>query len=115
FESLAASNDLVHFVSGRNGGVTSGEKGSLNLSFNIGDDPENVRKNRQRLSDGLGISAERLLIPGQTHSLNVLKVADGTENLSDTDALITCSREICIAVLSADCVPLLLYDPVRKT
>src|SRR5690606_12552059 len=103
FESLAARKDLIHFVSGRNGGVTSGEKGSLNLSFSIGDDPENVRRNRQRLSDGLSIAADRLLIPGQTHSVNVLKVIDGTENLSDTDALITCTREICIAVLSADC------------
>jgi polyphenol oxidase len=116
FKSLSAHSDLVHFVSGRAGGSSKGEKGRLNLSFMVGDDPKLVMENRKRLAGSLSIDPDKLLFPQQTHSLHVKSVSHDTseKDLSDTDALITDCKGICISVMSADCVPVLLYDPLKK-
>lgn len=115
FDILAIENDIRHFISGREGGVTSGQLGSFNLSFKVGDDPDNVEENRIRLAKYLNISSGKLIFPVQTHSLNVRLVKTGMEDLEETDALISDQKGICIAVMSADCVPVLLYDPVKKS
>ncbi len=116
FENLLKFTNLKHFVSGRAGGVSEGEIGALNLSFRAGDTPQNVEENRRRLAEALGITPARLFFPAQTHSSRVQRVAAQTnpDTLTDTDALITNTPGICICVMSADCVPILLYDPVRK-
>jgi YfiH family protein len=115
FNNLSAFADIRHFVSGRAGGVSTGEKGSLNLSFNAEDISEHVNINRTRLANALGLPLSRLLFPGQTHSNHVAVVRDASEPLSlnNTDALITDCKGISVCVMSADCVPVLLYD-VRK-
>ncbi len=116
FDTLSRLPGLVHFVSGRGGGVSSGEVGTFNLSYQVTDSLENVKENRCRLAQALGITADNLLFPAQTHSNHVVKVQLGTtqDEIKDTDALITNSKELCISVMSADCVPILLYDPVKR-
>lgn len=61
----------------------------------------------------MGITEPHLILPSQTHSINVKLVDQNTmpEDLADTDALITNAPGLCISVMSADCVPILLYDP----
>ncbi|MFL5730499.1 MAG: peptidoglycan editing factor PgeF [Cytophagaceae bacterium] len=116
FESLSDYTGITHFVSGRNGGFSHGQKGGLNLSYKVGDFPGNVDSNRELLSASLGITIHQLLIPVQTHSMHVKLVDELSceEELEDTDALVTSAKGICIAVMSADCVPLLFYDPVAN-
>lgn len=114
FENLSLQKDILHFVSGRLGGVSTGEKGSLNLSFRVGDDPTCVAKNRTMISNALGIDYKKLIIPVQTHSANIGLVETGKDIWEDTDALVTNKKGLCIAVMSADCVPVLFYDPVKK-
>ncbi|MDO1447934.1 peptidoglycan editing factor PgeF [Rhodocytophaga aerolata] len=116
FHNLSQHKGIKHFISGRSGGVSEGEIGSLNLSFRAGDTRENVQENRSRLAYALGISPEQLFFPAQTHSIHVKKVEPGTQSasLTDTDALVTNSPGQCICVMSADCVPILLYDPVKE-
>ena len=114
FESLAKCKELVHYVSGRAGGITPDPLGSLNLSFKVGDDASNVQENRKKLATSLGLSPEFLIFPDQTHSTNVKLISTGSEDLDNTDALITNTKGICISAMAADCVPVLLYDPVRK-
>jgi YfiH family protein len=116
FEHLSQYNTIKHFVSGRAGGVSEGEIGPLNLSFRAGDTPENVQENRHRLALSLGITAAQLYFPAQTHSVHVKRVNPDTipDSLTDTDALISDVRGLCICVMSADCVPILLYDPEKK-
>lgn len=104
----------MHFVSGREGGVSSGKLSSLNLSFKVGDETAKVEENRKRLANAFSILSEKLIFPDQTHSINIQLIKTGKENLEDTDALISDTKGICLAVMSADCVPVLLYDPVRK-
>lgn len=116
FEILAAFPDINHFVSTRNGGVSIGEKAGLNLSFKVGDAPENVVENRKILAQSLGLNPENLVFPEQTHSSNVQVVTclDDIEKLANTDAVITNIPEVCVCVMSADCVPILLYDTHQK-
>jgi polyphenol oxidase len=116
FKSLAHYKEINHFISGRQGGVSNGALGTFNLSFKVNDTHENVLENRRRLAKAMGVAPEALFFPSQTHSNTVKRVAAGTrpEELQETDALITNVPGLCIAVMSADCVPVLLYDPKQK-
>jgi polyphenol oxidase len=116
FEILKGQQAISHFVSGRDGGVSEGELGGLNLGFRTSDDPQNVTENRRRLAQAMGITVSQLIFPKQTHSSNVVAVDENTQpdDLADTDALITNVPGLCICVMSADCVPILLYDPVNR-
>ena len=116
FSSFSSQPAIVHFISGRDGGVSTGELGTLNLGYRTSDTPENVTENRRRLAEALGINLYQLVFPTQTHSSRVQVVGTDTkpEDLADTDALITQTLGLCLCVMSADCVPILLYDPVRQ-
>lgn len=113
FRSLSRIPRLSHFISTRKGGISKGDIGELNLSFKVDDAQENVRYNRQLVASLIGVSPDKLVIPSQTHSSNIAEVTrlNYNDTFADTDALVTNTRNICIAVLSADCVPILLYDP----
>jgi polyphenol oxidase len=113
FTNLSQVSGIKHFISGRKGGVSRGEVGELNLSYRVDDTEEHVRENRRRIASAMNIPAARLVVPAQTHSSNIAAVTahNYTDFFRDTDALITNEKELCIAVLSADCVPLLLHDP----
>lgn len=64
----------------------------------------------------MGIGHEALFMPSQIHKTRIVHVSSTTPRteLADTDALITSEREICIAVMGADCVPILLADTKNK-
>jgi hypothetical protein len=85
----------------------------MNLSLNVGDDPRNVHSNRELFFGTLGIRAEELAIPGQVHSDTVRRV-DVPGVYPETDALVTDVRRLFLCVTVADCVPILLFDPVRR-
>ncbi|HVD99599.1 MAG TPA: peptidoglycan editing factor PgeF [Cytophagaceae bacterium] len=116
FENLSAEKNIRHFVSGRDGGYSEGSLGGLNLSYKVGDNPEHVQKNRALLANAFSVSADKLIFPVQTHSNYIKTVTEKItpEDLEDTDALITNTKGIMIAVMSADCVPVLLYDPAKQ-
>lgn len=113
---MSVIDNINHFVSERSGGISAGEIGTLNLSFSAGDHPENVKENRRRIAQAMGVVPQRLIFPSQTHSNTVQIVDEDTlpGQLTQTDALITNTPGICICVMSADCVPILLYDPVNR-
>ncbi|MEJ6020496.1 peptidoglycan editing factor PgeF [Corynebacterium sp. H113] len=95
----------------RHGGYSTAPFDSFNLGDHVGDDPENVAKNRRRLAEGLGIAPENFVYMEQVHSNNVT-VIDGPVNepVETTDALITATPGLALVVLVADCVPVLLSD-----
>ena len=111
----------VHGFTTRYGGVSGGYLSSLNLGVHRGDDPENVRKNYQIIGAALGFDPAGVVMTHQVHSDVVRRV--GCENRGeglfrpvpgDFDGLITDAPGVVLAVFSADCVPLLLFDPVRR-
>ena len=120
FEYLTAENISVsHGFTGRLGGVSQGHLSSLNLGVHWGDDPANVEKNYAIVGDALGFSPDKLVLARQTHSDIVRVVTDkdclGTlDHLAypQCDALVTNTPGVAIAVFTADCTPILYYDPV---
>lgn len=98
-------------VTSRPGGVSAGTYESFNLSGRVGDDPAAVAANRARLAAELGLHPDRLLWMDQVHGSEV-RVVDGPsgEPLTATDAVVTAEPELVLAVLAADCVPVLLAD-----
>ncbi len=109
FQSYPA---VVAAFSTRVGGV-SPEPYGLNMSFNVGDDRVHVIRNRELFFGRLHIGLDELAIPMQCHSTNVVhvKTPGGIENC---DGLVTQEFGLFLTVSVADCVPILLYDPVRK-
>ena len=109
-----------HGFSTRYGGVSQGSLFSLNLGLNRGDAPENVRKNYEIFCAAIGADPEKLVFARQTHSDIVETVGPDAcgEGLQREiprvrDGLITMERGVGLVVFSADCAPILLYDPVR--
>lgn len=117
FELLASFPDIDHGVTTRKGGFSHDTYAGLNLSMQSGDSSRNVLLNREKLARSIGLKPEKLLFPEQCHT-SIVKLAGSNtcpEELSNCDALITNEPGIALAVLAADCVPLILYDPVTRS
>ena len=95
------------------GGSSVGDFASLNLGGNVGDDPIAVEANRTLVADAFGVGRERLLFMNQCHGSDIA-VVDGTWQGSppESDALVTTSTDLALAVLVADCTPVLLADQI---
>lgn len=112
-EKLAKFPEIVHGFFGREGGVSDGKYRSLNVRFGIGDTDANVRENRERVRITLGL--DRLVSADQHHSDNILIVDQSTKGeLPLADALICAEPEIGLMIQTADCQPILIYDPENK-
>jgi len=109
FDSLSREQGVRHFVSDRHSFRTDEE---FTLSYSSTPDREAVRQNRARVAMAMGVDAAHLFMPSQVHKTNIVRVTPHTTTveLMETDALVTNARGVCIAVMSADCVPILLYD-----
>lgn len=107
---------LRHAISTRKGGVSVGLLGGLNLGIKVGDDPENIVVNRRLFCDTLGIHPESVVFSGQVHGnrIAVVNEAQAGQRMADTDALVTQTPGLGLMLFFADCVPILLFDPVRK-
>ncbi|MBW1742036.1 MAG: peptidoglycan editing factor PgeF [Deltaproteobacteria bacterium] len=123
FENLLGHGGIGHFVSTRVGGHSTSPYDSLNLSFNAGDDPENVRKNRERLVEAIGIPLNSVTTAKQIHDDCVKVVSEELRGrgsvdydgaINGTDAMVTNVPNTCLMILMADCVPLLFYDPSKE-
>jgi polyphenol oxidase len=108
-------------VTARGGGVSSGAYESLNLSFSVGDDQGAVLENRRRVAAAIGADLGDFVFSRQVHGAGVRVVtADDRgvgalavdQSAPEADALITTDSSVVLAILAADCVPVVLYDPV---
>jgi hypothetical protein len=95
------------FVTDRFHGASNGPYESLNLGDHVGDNLEHVRENRRLVACAIG--AERLVIVRQVHGARVLDVRDATPE-SEADALLNDGSDLALAILVADCVPILLVE-----
>jgi len=102
-------------VTTRHGGVSVPPYASFNVGQHVGDRPEAVADNRERLAAGVGLPVHRLVWMEQVHGRTVT-VVDGPQRgpVPATDALVTAEPRLALTVLVADCVPVLLADPVAK-
>lgn len=94
----------------RSGGVSRPPFDSFNLGDHVGDDPAAVAANRRRLATAIGLGSDRVVWMNQVHSDHV-QVVDGPHPaFDDTDGLVTRATRLALAVVTADCVPVLLAD-----
>lgn len=95
----------------RSGGVSAPPYDTFNLGDHVGDDPAAVATNRGRLAAAIGLAPDHVVWMNQTHSATV-EVVDGPREaaVDNTDALVTDVRGLALAVVTADCVPVLLAD-----
>ncbi len=84
----------------------------FNMSLTVGDDPARVEANRARLAGRLGFGVEQLVTQRQVHGDRVV-VVDGEYERGDSDAMVTGNPGHLLAISIADCIPVLLYDPVN--
>ncbi len=106
---LAAIGGIEHGFFTREGGVSGGIYGSLNAGYGSGDDTEKVAENRARIAGTLGVDSERLLTVHQWHSADAV-VADEPWDVRkppEGDAIVSDKPGIAVAVLTADCTPVL--------
>lgn len=95
----------------RSGGVSVSPFDTFNLGDHVGDDPKAVAANRARLAAAVGLPADRVVWMNQVHSDRVVTVTQpSTESVPDADGLVTATPKLAMAVVTADCVPLLFAD-----
>lgn len=112
---------VAHGFSTRLGGVSTGMWASLNLGVSRGDDPDHVRENYRRFLRAVGASGKKLAMANQVHG-DTIRVVTGADLKEDpyekvgyeADGLMTDIPGVSLVVFSADCLPVLLYDPVRR-
>jgi polyphenol oxidase len=118
---LFAGHPVDAVVTTRHGGVSDGPYATLNLGLHVGDDDAAVLENRRRAARAIGLRLDDLVFCNQEHRREVAVVDEshrgrGATSLDDAvdavDALVTATPGLGLVVMVADCVPIVLYDPV---
>ncbi len=117
FEEYGA---IAQFTRSDAPGASCDSFASLNLGLHVGDDPEVVQKNRRIAADIAGISETRIVYAEQVHGARVAVVHaddagrgafDTADAIKGVDGLVSTARGLLLAILAADCTPVLFYDP----
>jgi YfiH family protein len=95
----------------RAGGVSVPPFDTFNLGDHVGDDPAAVAANRKRLAAAIGLGSDAVVWMNQVHSDRVAHVDGPQESpVEQTDALVSATPRLALAVVTADCVPVLMAD-----
>lgn len=111
---------VPHLFSTRLGGVSEGEFATLNLLSDRGDKPENVAENFRRIAAALGAGPNDCAVTRQVHGNTVRVVGEGDRHIClsavpyNADGIVTVTPGLPIFCFTADCVPVLLCDPVHR-
>lgn len=122
FPILESTGLVNHGFSTREGGVSKGIYGTMNLSLKLDDDVDNVLENINIFSKAIGINTDSIVMSNQTHSAKVRCVNEDdigtgitkTGYTDDVDGLITNVPQITLMTFYADCVPVYFLDEKRK-
>jgi YfiH family protein len=108
---------IYHAVFTRHGGISPTPWKSLNFGASVGDDKKRVQQNREHALDSLEISADSVYDVYQVHSSYIIyteRPLSENEPHIKADAMITNTPGITLMMRFADCVPILLFDPVNR-
>ena len=116
-EPLSRLDFVTHAFCTRVGGISAGPFSSLNTGFLVGDREEDVRRNLALIGKAFTIPAGRLVLMGQVHGDRIF-IVDGDGHppgsIPECDGLITDRPGVALGIRTADCVPLLFVDPIRR-
>jgi YfiH family protein len=123
YSLLNKYTEIAHFCTTRNGGVSVGNYASNNMSPFSGDEVTHYSTNHNKLVELLGAECQQIVIPFQNHGNEIREIDIDYLSLTNDlkadylhgiDAIYTQLTNICIGITTADCVPLLFYDPNKK-
>ncbi len=120
-DRFRAAGGVVHGFSTRLGGVSEGIWSSMNLGTTRGDDPKHVEENYRRFLKAVGADRDKLVMSNQIHGTEIRRVTPGDYKADlyadegyEVDGLITDVPGETLVIFSADCLPILFYDPVKR-
>ncbi len=116
-EALTApSIPVPHGFFTRRGGVSSGPYASLNCSISSQDDPAAVLENRARVARVIGADPSRMVGLTQVHGPDVVAVTEPwlPGQGRKADAMVTARADVALAIVTADCAPVLFVDPAAN-
>ena len=115
-KKLQNFKNLKHCFFSRKNGFSKGNYESLNCGLGSNDKKENVLKNLELVSKRIGCKKKLLITMNQIHSDKVLyfEKIDDVKNKLVGDAIVTKVKKNGIGILTADCAPILLYDPKKE-
>ncbi len=107
----------------REGGVSKEPCTSLNLAFHVGDNPDDVVKNRALLASYLHVNPARMTCGNQVHGLNAVQITEDfigagafgeSTAINDCDAIFTNIPNVPLLLFTADCVAVGIYDTAQQ-
>jgi len=113
---LKKINNIKHYFFSRKGGFSKGIYQSLNCGLGSEDDKKNVLKNLKFVANNVGCKEEYLITLNQTHSNKVVyfESEKSIKNKQSADAIVSKAKNVGFGILTADCAPILFYDPKNK-
>ena len=105
---------IKHGFYNRQGGVSKGIYKSLNCGLGSKDKIKDVRENLEKVCKKIGCDKNKLILLNQIHSKIVHKVSKIPKKKLKGDSLITNKKGIALGILTADCAPVFIYDPVNN-
>ena len=122
FRSFEKFDGVTHGFTTRLGGVSKGIFSSMNLSFQRGDNYEDVMKNYEIIADYIGYPVNKFVASHQTHTTNIRVVTENDcgkgiifeRDYEDIDGLVTNVPGIVLFTYYADCVPLYFFDEKNR-
>lgn len=94
----------------RAGGASSGVFEGLNCGYGSSDQHDVVTINRTRVAEALGVTTDQLVGVHQVHSADAVRVTEPFDTAPKADALVTATPGVALAILTADCQPVLFAD-----
>jgi YfiH family protein len=115
FQPWTHQSRLVHAIFTRHGGSSRPPYATLNLGHAVGDDPQTVAANHDRVFQALRIGADCVVECHLVHGngIRVVTTQDRGQWLGRADGLVTGDAGVFLSMRFADCMPILLNDPRR--
>ena len=113
-KKLIKYKKIRHGFFNRNGGTSKGIYKSLNCGPGSGDKKENVNKNLNIISKKIGFKKKNLILLNQIHSNKLFQINKLPKKKLKGDGIITSKKKIALGILTADCAPVFIYDPVNE-
>ena len=114
-KKLKKFKEINHCFFSRNGGVSKGLYRSLNCGRGSNDKKQNVSKNLKIVSKKMKVKSKNIILMYQTHSSKVVEINKyNVKKQVNSDSIITKIKGFALGVVTADCVPILLFDYKNK-